>query len=94
MKPEHSVIAKPLLRKYYVFLINACRILARYICRMNRKEMDYRISKACELLILTNDSVHAIAYSCGYNDALTFSKAFKKKKGISPLAYRKKELGQ
>ena len=56
--------------------------------------MDYRISKACELLILTNDSVHAIAYSCGYNDALTFSKAFKKKKGISPLAYRKKELGQ
>ena len=56
--------------------------------------MDYRISKACELLILTKDSVHAIAYSCGYNDALTFSKAFKKKKGISPLAYRKKELGQ
>ena len=52
--------------------------------------MDYRISKACELLTLTEDSVHAIAYSCGYNDALTFSKAFKKKKGISPLAYRKK----
>lgn len=55
--------------------------------------MDYRISKACELLILTKDSVHAIAYSCGYNDALTFSKAFKKKKGISPLAYRKKRAG-
>ncbi len=52
--------------------------------------MDYRISKACELLTLTEDSVHAIAYSCGYNDALTFSKAFKKKKGLSPLAYRKK----
>ena len=50
--------------------------------------MNYRISKASELLILTNDSIHAIAYSCGYNDALTFSKAFKKKKGVSPLVYR------
>lgn len=47
--------------------------------------MDYRISKACELLTLTEDSVHAIAYSCGYNDALTFSKAFKKKRGFLPL---------
>ena len=36
-------------------------------------------------------SVIAIsAAGCGYNDALTFSKAFKKKKGLSPLAYRKK----
>ncbi len=52
---------------------------------------NYRISRASELLLLTEDSVHSIAYSCGYSDSLTFSKAFKRLKGISPTVYRTKE---
>lgn len=56
--------------------------------------MNYRISRAADLLVLTEDSVHSIAYSCGYNDPLTFSKTFKKQKGLPPLAYRQQERKQ
>lgn len=56
--------------------------------------MNYRISRAAELLVLTEDSVQSIAYSCGYNDPLTFSKAFKRQKGLPPLAYRQQERKQ
>ena len=71
-----------------------------YLSALFRQEMgisiqdyltNYRISKAAELLLLTEDSIHSIAYSCGYNDSLTFSKAFKRLKGVSPTDYRHKE---
>ena len=50
--------------------------------------MEFRITKAAELLYNTDLSIGNIAYSCGYNDPLAFSKAFKKIKGISPKEYR------
>lgn len=49
----------------------------------------YRITKAAELLQTTDIPVESIALSCGYNDALVFTKAFKQMKGISPSLYRK-----
>lgn len=49
----------------------------------------YRITKATELLIATALPVESIALSCGYNDPLVFTKAFKQMKGVSPSAYRK-----
>lgn len=51
--------------------------------------MKFRITKASELLINSELAVHTIANSCGYNDPLAFSKAFKKITGLSPLNYRK-----
>jgi len=49
----------------------------------------YRITKAAELLQTTDIPIESIALSCGYNDALVFTKAFKQAKEISPSLYRK-----
>ena len=51
--------------------------------------MTFRITKAAELLQHTALSVESIAISCGYQDPLVFTKAFRQMKGISPSAYRK-----
>lgn len=49
----------------------------------------YRISRAKELLTWSELSIEGIAWSCGYNDTLVFSKVFKKQTGMSPTVYRK-----
>lgn len=49
----------------------------------------FRITKARELLESTDYSIESIALSCGYNDALVFTKAFRAMKGMSPSGYRK-----
>lgn len=49
----------------------------------------YRITRAAELLQTTDIPVESIALSCGYNDALVFTKAFRQMKGMSPTAYRR-----
>ncbi|ACL71074.1 AraC family transcriptional regulator [Halothermothrix orenii] len=53
--------------------------------------INYRINKACELMKNRNLnlSIGDISRSVGYKDPLTFSKTFKKTKGISPLHYQK-----
>lgn len=48
----------------------------------------YRITKSLELLHSTNYPIESIALSSGYSDALVYTKAFKKKMGISPSTYR------
>ena len=54
---------------------------------------DLRLTKACQLLTETSYSITIIANSVGYDDVLTFSRAFKKVLGLSPSDYRnKKEL--
>ncbi|MDD2374781.1 MAG: helix-turn-helix domain-containing protein, partial [Eubacteriales bacterium] len=37
----------------------------------------------------TSLSIGEIANSVGYNDALLFSKSFKKEKGVTPTKYRR-----
>ena len=49
----------------------------------------FRITKATELLQLTDLPVESIALSCGYTDPLVFAKAFKQMKNMSPSIYRK-----
>ncbi|MDD3368707.1 MAG: AraC family transcriptional regulator [Lachnospiraceae bacterium] len=49
----------------------------------------FRLTKATELLQLTELSIESIALSCGYSDPFVFTKAFKQAKGISPSGYRK-----
>ena len=51
----------------------------------------FRLSKASEMLGISDSSIELIANSCGYEDAVVFSKAFKNKYGLSPMQYRKKE---
>ncbi len=67
--------------------------------RMSPQELltRFRISRSKELLSVTKLSIENIALSCGYQDALVFSKAFKKTVGCVPTAYRRehaKEVGR
>lgn len=43
---------------------------------------------ACEMLLSTSLSVRAIASACGFEDALYFSRLFKKHHGRTPSEYR------
>ncbi len=54
--------------------------------------MDYRLEKAAEQLIETDDSIHSIALNVGYSDQLSFSKAFKKKYHKNPTDYRNNKV--
>ncbi|MBQ2756656.1 MAG: AraC family transcriptional regulator [Oscillospiraceae bacterium] len=47
-----------------------------------------RIRHACAMLSETNISVREIASLVGYRDSLYFSKAFKKRLGLTPVEYR------
>lgn len=49
---------------------------------------DFRLHKAASILIDTDLAVKAVSQCVGYGDPLVFSKAFKKKMGLSPRAYR------
>lgn len=51
---------------------------------------EFRIEKAGELLEQGNLPIQTVAGSVGYEDALYFSKIFKKIKGVSPSDYRKR----
>ena len=50
--------------------------------------MDFRLHKAASLLISSDLPVTEISAEVGYDDSLAFSKAFKKKFGLSPKNYR------
>lgn len=52
----------------------------------------YRLTKAAEMLMIPDLPVESIALSCGYQDPLTFTKAFRQMKGISPSGYRKQMM--
>lgn len=51
-----------------------------------------RIQRSCEDLLSTKESVTDVAFRNGFNDSNYFSRCFKKKIGISPLAYRRHRL--
>ncbi|MNN48651.1 HTH-type transcriptional activator Btr [compost metagenome] len=48
----------------------------------------YRMERACGLLKKGNYTISEVAGSVGYQDALLFSKMFKKMIGISPKNYK------
>ena len=54
----------------------------------------FRITKARELLDSTNYPIESIALSCGYSDALVFTKAFHAMKGMSPSRSEERRVGK
>lgn len=69
-----------------------------YVSTMFQKQMGitlknyltiFRLSRANELLDITDDTVEEIANHCGYDDPLIFSKAYKKRYGMTPTQHRK-----
>ncbi|MBQ9117035.1 MAG: AraC family transcriptional regulator [Clostridia bacterium] len=80
-------------------LAEAAGLSAKYLCRMFSALTDkspieylneYRVECACALLAMTDRQMLDIAYSCGFNDQSYFIKLFKRYKGTTPGAYRKK----
>ena len=56
-------------------------------------QKDIRLTNACELLSGSKHSIGEVARSCGFEDQLYFCRVFKKKYGISPSEYRRKDSG-
>lgn len=52
-----------------------------------------RMEQAKKLLANTEKSIKQISYECGFNDSNYFSSVFKRKTEISPLQYRKNNIG-
>lgn len=63
---------------------------------MNMSPQDYlislRLEKAAKLLQETNQSVRMVAFNTGYEDSLSFSKAFKQRYHMTPSEYRNKPV--
>lgn len=53
---------------------------------------DVRVSKACQLLISTNDGMASIAAACGFGDLTTFNRAFRKLRDCTPSDYRRQAV--
>ena len=77
----------------------AIGISRNYLASIFKKEMNaspqeflmnFRMEKAASLLCDTQSPINAIAYEVGYVDALSFSKAFKRRYGMSPSEFREK----
>lgn len=49
---------------------------------------DVRISRACELLGTTNQSITEIALECGFSEMTTFNRTFRKFRDTTPTNYR------
>ena len=78
-------------------MANRCNLDRSYFGKIFRETMGqppqeflirYRMSKAAELLKLTDLSIGEISFQVGYPNQLHFSRAFKKVYNISPRTYR------
>ena len=64
---------------------------------MNDFVNKFRIDRAKQLLVdqeFDNYKIEAIGYECGFNNKVTFYKAFSKFEGITPAMYKKKQKGK
>lgn len=75
------------------------KVSPKYLCAMfkertHKSPIDYliyyRIEKAVHFLLTSDKTVTEIAFECGFEDLSYFIKTFKKLKGISPGAFRRK----
>lgn len=68
-----------------------------YLCRVFKQAygvtpvtflLNYRVSKAKQLLISTDMKIRLLAVECGFNDTSYFCMVFKKSEGITPEEFR------
>ncbi len=78
-------------------IAGACRLNRSYFSKLFREEMGcppqeflirLRLSKAADLMTGSQSSIGDIAALCGYANQLHFSRAFKKRYGLSPREWR------
>ncbi len=85
------------------WVAEACGLNRSYMTRLFKEAtgqsvqeylISYRMKMACNYLADPEKTIQYIAFSVGYSDVFTFSKAFKKTVGKSPSEYRKALLTQ
>ena len=78
-------------------IADACKLNRSYFSKLFKASMGcppqeflirLRLSKAAELICNSSDSIGSIAAACGYPNQLHFSRAFKKRYGVSPREWR------
>lgn len=82
MLAEEFHFTKPYMSKY--ISINAGKTFSEIV-------RDIRMKKACELLKSSRISVEMVAARVGYPSAEHFNRLFRKKYGVTPMQYRKKD---
>lgn len=84
-------------------LADVCKLNRSYFSKLFRDSMGcppqeflirLRLSKAAERLKGTRASIGDISAACGYPNQLHFSRAFKKRYGVSPREWRMQNKGQ
>lgn len=63
------------------------RFVKRFQMPPKRFLLEYRIERACEMLVNSDYSIQEISNSVGFEDPFYFSRAFKEIKGMSPRQY-------
>ena len=53
---------------------------------------EYRLTMASRLLLVSDSSILAISEEVGYDNLSNFNRSFKRKYGVTPSAYRKKNI--
>lgn len=53
-----------------------------------------RISRACQLLMDTDQQVNHICYEVGYNNVANFNRRFLEARGMTPSEFRRQSLGR
>ena len=71
-------------RFHYVFKEFVGSAPMEYLIRL-------RLRKAKELLTVSDDGIQKIACSCGWPDPVFFARQFKRKEGITPHAFRRRQ---
>lgn len=73
------------ITRNYLFLL-----FKKYLgCSPSAYVIQFRLEQACQLLKQTESTLEEIASSCGYPEPAVFSKAFKRKYGVTPSKYRR-----
>ncbi len=82
---------------------DVCKLNRSYFSKLFRDTMGcppqeflirLRLSKAAELMQTTKSSIGDISAACGYPNQLHFSRAFKKRYGVSPREWRVQNKGR
>ena len=90
--PERALPCRPAGRGAHEQKLFSSPVPAVYGTTPYNYLVNFRITQAKELLVLTDHSVSEIAQEVGFGDASNFSTRFAKATGQSPLQYRKRAL--
>ena len=78
------------------YLINRKTLMAEFKRvtgkTINEFVLDKRIDLSKQILAFTNISIEELAEKCGFSSQSYFTRAFKKKTGLSPMQFRKKAV--